>query len=199
MTFVILPALGAFIGWSTNTLAIRMLFHPRRPWRIPLLGLTLQGLLPRRRHELARAIGEVVGEQLLAPEFLAARLASARVRAEVAAHVTASVRQRVATALPAALPRPLVGVVADVLAEVARREVDGFLTSSLPHVLQTAKDEMDLAGAVEERLNQLSLAELEDLVVRLARREIRHIEVLGGVIGFLVGLVQAAVAVLLRF
>lgn len=197
MEFLFLPVLGAFIGWSTNMLAIRMLFRPRRPWRVPVLGLTVQGLLPRRRQELARAIGEVVGERLLAPEFLGERLAAPRVRAEVAAHVTASVRRRVDTALPAALPRPLVGVVADVLAEVARREIDSFLTTALPKVLETARGEVDLAGAVEDRLNRLSLEELEEIMVRLARREIRHIEVLGGAIGFLVGLVQAAIAFLL--
>ncbi|NLK52516.1 MAG: DUF445 domain-containing protein, partial [Syntrophomonadaceae bacterium] len=44
----------------TNVLAIRLLFHPRRPYRLPWTQYEIQGLLPKRRMELARDIGQVV-------------------------------------------------------------------------------------------------------------------------------------------
>lgn len=198
MTLLLLPILGAFIGWSTNLLAIHMLFHPRRPVRVPLLGLTVQGLLPRRRRELAAAVGTVVGEQLLAPELLAARIFHPRLREEITAHVMASVRQRVGASLPGLLPRPLAAMAGDFLADAARREVERFFGESLVQVLEKVKGDLNLAGVVEERLNSLSLEELEALLLRLARTEVRHIELLGGVIGFFIGLIQAAVALLHR-
>lgn len=60
------PLLGAIIGYVTNTIAIRMLFRPLRPWyirgwRIPLTP----GIIPSKRHELARRMGEMVGSHLL--------------------------------------------------------------------------------------------------------------------------------------
>lgn len=63
------PLAGAFIGYVTNHVAIRMLFRPLRPWR--LFGLRLPmtpGVIPAKRHQLAENIGEMVGEHLLTSE-----------------------------------------------------------------------------------------------------------------------------------
>lgn len=62
------PLLGAFIGYMTNYVAIRMLFRPLRPWR--LFGIRIPmtpGVIPSKRHDLAKNIGRMVGSQLLTP------------------------------------------------------------------------------------------------------------------------------------
>ncbi|MFC1523167.1 DUF445 family protein [Thermodesulfobacteriota bacterium] len=66
LTYLAPPVIGAFIGYMTNYIAIRMLFKPLKPWyflgvRIPMTP----GVIPAQRHELARNIGEMVGEHLL--------------------------------------------------------------------------------------------------------------------------------------
>jgi len=69
VNFVLLPALGAVHGWATNTLAVWLLFRPLTPWRLPLLGWSVQGLLPRRQPDLARSVlpgGTVVVSGLVA-------------------------------------------------------------------------------------------------------------------------------------
>lgn len=63
------PCVGAFIGYLTNKIAIRMLFRPLRPWyvlgwRVPLTP----GIIPSKRRELAVSIGEMVGMRLLTSE-----------------------------------------------------------------------------------------------------------------------------------
>ncbi len=60
------PLVGAFIGYLTNRVAIRMLFRPLRGWyfgpfKIPMTP----GVIPSKRHELAVNIGEMVGEHLV--------------------------------------------------------------------------------------------------------------------------------------
>lgn len=60
------PCIGAFIGYLTNKVAIRMLFRPLRPWY--LFGLRVPmtpGVIPAKRHDLAVNIGEMVGRHLL--------------------------------------------------------------------------------------------------------------------------------------
>ena len=42
----------------------------------------------------------------------------------------------------------------------------------------------------------LEMAKLEELVYFLARTELKHIELLGGVLGFMIGLVQGLVSLL---
>ncbi|MCK5323160.1 MAG: DUF445 family protein, partial [Desulfobulbaceae bacterium] len=60
------PLVGAAIGYITNCVAIRMLFKPLKPWY--LFGLRIPmtpGIIPLKRHQLARNIGEMVGQHLL--------------------------------------------------------------------------------------------------------------------------------------
>ncbi|BHH83024.1 DUF445 family protein [Desulforhopalus sp. 52FAK] len=63
------PVVGAFIGYLTNRVAIKMLFRPLKPWKIGGLRLPMTpGVIPSKRHELAQNMGEVVGDHLLTSE-----------------------------------------------------------------------------------------------------------------------------------
>ncbi len=63
------PLMGAFIGYLTNRIAIRMLFRPLRPWRIFGLRVPMTpGVIPAKRVQLAENMGEVVGDHLLTSE-----------------------------------------------------------------------------------------------------------------------------------
>ncbi|MBC8207759.1 MAG: DUF445 family protein [Desulfobulbaceae bacterium] len=69
------PLVGAFIGYLTNRVAIRMLFRPLKPWRI--LGVRIPmtpGVIPSKRHELAQNIGNMVGTHLLTSNEIGAAL-----------------------------------------------------------------------------------------------------------------------------
>lgn len=67
------PAIGAGIGYFTNYIAVKMLFHPHKPWRIGKLTVPFTpGIVPRRQNELARAIGEAVGNHLFTGDDLKA-------------------------------------------------------------------------------------------------------------------------------
>lgn len=57
-------------GYLGAWLAVRMLFRPRKPFKV--LGITLfpQGMIPRHRERLANAIGKAVGEELVSQETI---------------------------------------------------------------------------------------------------------------------------------
>lgn len=57
-------------GYAGAWLAVRMLFRPRKPFKV--LGITLfpQGMIPRHRDRLANAIGKAVGEELVSQETI---------------------------------------------------------------------------------------------------------------------------------
>ncbi len=60
------PVIGAFIGYLTNKVAIKMLFRPLKPWKVFGVRVPMTpGVIPSKRHELADNIGEMVGEHLL--------------------------------------------------------------------------------------------------------------------------------------
>ncbi|API79794.1 TPA: DUF445 domain-containing protein [Staphylococcus argenteus] len=77
ITFMIV--VGAIIGGITNVIAIRMLFHPFKPYyifkfRVPFTP----GLIPKRREEIATKIGQVIEEHLLTESLISEKLKSSK-------------------------------------------------------------------------------------------------------------------------
>ncbi len=71
------PVVGAFIGYLTNKVAIKMLFRPLNPWRVFGIRLPLTpGVIPSKRGDLAINIGEMVGEHLLTSREIGQALAN---------------------------------------------------------------------------------------------------------------------------
>lgn len=82
--YLLPPLLGALIGYVTNYIAIRMLFRPLRAWRIFGLRVPLTpGIIPSRRAELARRIGDMVGGHLLTAEDVGRALEKESFRREL--------------------------------------------------------------------------------------------------------------------
>ena len=60
-------------------------------------------------------------------------------------------------------------------------------------------DELDLKQMVVDKMARLDLDEIETLVFRLAGSELRHIEIVGAVLGCAVGLAQSLLFYLSRY
>jgi uncharacterized membrane protein YheB (UPF0754 family) len=88
------PGLGAFIGYLTNKVAIRMLFRPLEPWY--LFGLRVPmtpGVIPSKRHDLAENIGEMVGRHLLTSKDIGAAVSEEPFQEHLADLVDRRVRE----------------------------------------------------------------------------------------------------------
>lgn len=191
--WLVIPLLGAFIGWITNVLAIRLLFRPRRPYKF--LFWTLQGLIPKRRAEIAASLAAIIDKDLLPLDEIINRLKTSAVEERVATLVGELVRQRIEERFPPFLPPALKQAVSHALEETVRREVPGFLGKLEEEFLPFAR-EYSLGKMVAEKLNSLDLEKAEELIIAVASRELRYIEILGGVLGFIIGWIQA---MLIRF
>lgn len=79
------PVVGAVIGYFTNYLAVKMLFHPYDPVKIGSFVLPFTpGIIPKRRGHLAKALGQVVGNELLTGDDLKGMLLSGEMESRVA-------------------------------------------------------------------------------------------------------------------
>ncbi|TAH01161.1 MAG: DUF445 family protein, partial [Sphingobacteriales bacterium] len=63
----------------------------------------------------------------------------------------------------------------------------------LGHVLQ---EELDLEKIVVNKVSKLSSDKLEDLLYQIMSREFRFVELIGAVLGFLIGLIQVGITLL---
>jgi len=71
LSLLLIPLVGAVIGYSTNLLAITMLFRPHR--QLKVFGRRLPftpGLVPRQQRQLAQKMGASLSENILTSEAL---------------------------------------------------------------------------------------------------------------------------------
>ncbi|NQT52957.1 DUF445 family protein [bacterium] len=190
--FLTMPLGGALIGWLTNRLAIRMLFRPRKPRRI--LGLTVQGVLPRRRAELAHRVAEAIEQEFLSLEDIRTAIQDPAYSAALGQRVETWMRDFFREKL-ANGPRLLKAVVGeglvDRLATGAAEQVNDRLPGLIEGAVLEFEKRFDVCQVVRSKIENFEFDRLEAIVLRLASRELRFIEVLGGVIGLLVGLLMA--------
>ncbi len=196
---VALPLVGGVIGWITNAIAVKMLFRPRRPVRV--LGMTWIGLLPKRRADIALKVARIVEAQLFSAADVKKLLSDPALEAKFLG-VVGTRLDEVVTRLLDRLP-PMVRMLvpgervvqlrAAVVEEIAR-QLPALIEDLAAHV----ETKLDVKKTIEDRMLAFEIDKLEAIIFEIARTELRHIEILGGVLGALIGLVQALVMPLFR-
>lgn len=189
-------SIGAAIGWVTNVAAIRLLFKPYKPVRV--FGLcSIQGLIPKRQQDIADALGKVVSDELITGEDVALSLTSEEIREKIAHKVRIHVQDRVINRLPFVIPRSMQESLADYAGKTLAKEVNDFLANPKdilsPDEIEDVRKE--IKKIVVSKVLSFDMQKLEVLAYALARNELRRIEQLGGLLGFLIGLLQGLLAV----
>lgn len=85
------PVIGAVIGYGTNYIAVKMLFRPLKPVKIGDFTLPFTpGIFPRRKGQLAKALGNAVGNNLLTKEDMENMFLSEEMKEKVLSEINAS-------------------------------------------------------------------------------------------------------------
>jgi len=187
---LVLPLIGAAIGWLTNFVAIKMLFKPHRPVRI--FGFAIQGVLPKRRKAFAEGIAKAIEKELLSSNDISQILEGSAWEEEVE-KIVDSVTKRALR-----IKRyPLVGILSEALqgsvSDYITQEIIDHIEERKPELLNRFHDMVDIRQMVAKKVEGFDIKKLERLVYSLVARELRHIEVVGAVLGFIIGSVQIAV------
>lgn len=186
------PLLGALIGWFTNWVALKMLFHPRKALNFGFFKV--HGLIPRRQNEMAAQIADVVSRDLLTPDDLGQLIRDHGGEERLMKWVRDLASSR-ADALLAQFPMVTMFISSEQIEGIKDKMVEGVDPRSLVDSIasEVAKD-ADLRGLLERKISQFDLDKLEDMVKSVAAKEFRFIEVLGAILGALIGVVQALLA-----
>ncbi len=187
----LLPILCAFVGWVTNVVAIKMIFHPRNPIRIG--PLVYQGLFPKNKEKFARLTSRNTVQYAIMPSDIIARLDPD----DLAEMVPALVDEKIDYLLNerfAELKDRLGPLLDPAGLAFLKKTLTDRIVSSLPGALKDLEgriDEMiDLQKIVYDKIMSFDVMKLEDLFMELSKKEIRWIEYYGGILGFMVGSVQ---------
>jgi uncharacterized membrane protein YheB (UPF0754 family) len=186
-----IPLISAFIGWFTNWIAIKMLFHPRLP--VKVLGITLQGIFPKRQVQFAQKLGKLVSEELLSFKDIEAKITSGdnlqQVMPLVETHIDNFLRNKLAAEMP--IISMFIGdKTIEQLKSVFMKELESLFPVLMTTYMDKLKHELDLEAIVTEKVSNFSSDKLEEILQSIMSKEFKFIEVIGAVLGFLIGILQ---------
>lgn len=197
-TWGLLPVIAAIIGWGTNYLAVRMLFHPRKEKSI--LGLKLQGVFPKRQKVLAEKLGKLVARELFSMQDVKKHLQGD----EFVSHVTATIETKVDEFLEEKLTEviPMAAMfLGSGMVEKIKHSLVENIAKSIPELgemfVNHLEKNMNVESVVREKVEAFSSDKLEEMLLSIMKREFRFIECVGAILGFLIGLTQLAILWLL--
>lgn len=193
LVFISIPLVSAMIGWVTNYLAVKMIFRPHRPVRV--LGITILGLIPRRQADLARKIGETVERELISHRDIHQAVNTDKFREEVIRVIIDRMddfifRSLGSHPLVAAL---LAGEMAATIKDLLRSELREQLPVVLEDLFTKMEQRLDVKEIIRAKIESFDLSKLEDIIYNIASKELKAIEIMGGILGFVVGIVQVTI------
>ena len=187
----ILPVIAALIGWATNFVAIKMLFHPQDPKKI--LGITFQGVFPKRQNQIAERLGELVANELFSIKDVAKKIEELSTRPEALEEVGKRIEKTIREKLVAAFPMLSMFLSDEMIEKVTKlfqSELEDFLRASAQGLAAKMEDSVDVKSLVEEKVRAFSSNKIEGLLIGFMEQEFRFIEKIGAVLGFLIGCIQ---------
>ena len=154
---IAVPLVGAIIGYLTNWIAVKMLFHPRYEIRIGGRRLPFTpGVIPKGQPRLARGIGNVVKNQLLTTEVMSGILLSDKMKNQLADAVRKWVDEQKAS------QETLKDTALNFMDEDSLREMTLFAQESGAEYLMDRVEDMDLAHKLVDKIVVIAQEKLSE-------------------------------------
>ena len=198
--FLLMIGVGALIGWFTNYLAIRLLFRPYN--EINLVIFKLQGLIPKRRHEIAVNIAEVIETELISIREIGDKLDTSSFEYDdLDDFLDRLVKEKIKAELLEKNPF-LKMFMNDGILNKMRDYIKKLILDNKEELFQlllkSIEKNVDLKGHIIEKMDNFSLREIEDIIIKISKRELKHIEILGGILGGIIAVFQYLIITIIR-
>jgi uncharacterized membrane protein YheB (UPF0754 family) len=197
VNIILMAAIGGLIGYSTNVIAVKMLFRPLHPVKIPILGFTLQGLVPKRKDELSKKIGKTVAEELVSSEDIIDKVIEGMDKYELLRMAKDRIMAVAEHNMPPMVPSMFKGAILKYIGDAIDNNGEDMLTEMTEKVVHKATTSIDIEKMVSEKIDEFDVSRLEEIIFSISKTELRHIEVLGGVLGVAIGIVQGFISLLI--
>ncbi|PCI27128.1 MAG: DUF445 domain-containing protein [SAR324 cluster bacterium] len=188
--YVLIPLISAFIGWLTNWVAVKMLFHPKQP--INLGFFTLHGIFHQRQKEIAQKLGSTIESKLLNHSDIHDVLTSDKFLQNILPLVETYLDDFVNNRLKSI--HPMLAMLPDSMVVMIKEKLMEEFSNFIPDVLEGAGDALqehiNVKEIIREKIEKFDVSELEDILFSILKSEFKMIELVGGVLGFFIGISQ---------
>ena len=169
-----LPVTGAFVGYATNWIAIKLLFEPCDP--TPVGPFIMQGLFQMRQVEVSDEFSAFLATRVLTSKSLIDEMANGKNQDNF--------ERLLRRVIPFVVPDAVVDAAAQGLRELALADA-----SHPTHVF--LEESLRIEGTLASRLKALSARDFEDLLHPVFQEDEIILIVVGGIMGATCGLAQA--------
>jgi uncharacterized membrane protein YheB (UPF0754 family) len=192
-----IPFISGFIGWFTNWIAIKMLFHPKEPTKI--LFITFQGVFPKRQRQFAEKLGKMVSTELISFKEIEEKIVNPdnikKLMPFVEAKVDDFLRRKLSDAFP--IISMFIGdSTINQLKTIFMAELDIIFPEMIASYMKNLESQLDLEKIVTEKVYGFSSDKMEAILVQIMSKEFKFIEVIGAVLGFIIGLLQVGITLI---
>lgn len=191
LSLMVIPVLGGLTGWLMITTALKLMFRPYNPVKAPWSETYFQGMIPRKKAELAEGIREIIQTQLLYAVTKDSGLAPDifnKLTDTVAYGIKKRTEQKIPGFLPGAVRERISGVVEDIV----RKEAPGLIEAVIDTIRNESKQEQDFCRILEEKILAVDLCKIENIIEKSP--EILILKISATVIGLTVGTFQLLAA-----
>ena len=196
---LIMIFISATIGWITNWVAIKMLFRPHKEINFGLFKI--QGLIPKRRAEIGSGIANIIQNELISVKDVISNIDreefSKRLNALIDEVLDKNLKKKVKEKFPF-----LQMFFTDKIAKDVGNTIKDIIMGNQEKIFEIfsnyAEENIDFEVIISDKISNFSLDKLEEIITLLANKELKHIEVIGAILGMLIGAVQYLITLIIK-
>lgn len=188
LKLLLMVMIGGMIGYITNKVAIKMLFRPINP--VKILFFTFQGVFPKRKNQMAISLAETIEQELLSTDTIMEKLLSEDSIFVMKEKLIITITEKITEAVPPMAKMFLGDNIDKMIENFIEKDGDKMFDDLIEKLKEQGKEQLDIKSLVKDRIDQLDFVQFEKIIFGLMNKELRHIEVIGLVLGSIIGLVQ---------
>jgi uncharacterized membrane protein YheB (UPF0754 family) len=174
-----------------------MLFHPKEPKKI--LGITFHGIFPKRQQQFAEKLGKLVSEELLSFTEIEEKIVNpdnlSKMMPLVEEKIDLFLREKLSIVFP--MISMFIGQnTINQLKTAFMQELESMFPEIIGSYMKNIESQLDLEKMVTEKVSGFSSDKMESILNQIMSKEFRFVEVIGGVLGLLIGILQVLITLL---
>lgn len=191
---LILAIIGGLIGYLTNVVAIKLIFRPINPIKIPILNIEIMGMIPKRKSEIAATIGQIISEQFLSIDEIIDGIITDEDKDNITNYIKLKIKLILDEKMTL-IPGTIKSLVQNYISDIIEDEIKSSIDELSEEIIIKANNRINIEEIVKNKINELDLYELEEIILTIVKNELRHIEILGLILGFFIGIIQGIITV----
>ena len=196
---LVMVLISGAIGWITNWVAIKMLFRPHREINFGLFKI--QGLIPKRKAEIGSGIASIIQNELISVKDVISNIDreefSKRLNSLIDDVLDKNLKKKVKEKFPL-----LQMFFTDKVAKDVGNTIKDIVMENQEKIFEIfsnyAEENIDFEVIISDKISNFSLDKLEEIITLLANKELKHIEVIGAILGMLIGAVQYLITFIIK-